>query len=146
MWILCQHSGFIILILITKPTYLNDFAASYTSLELARLLLSNESNIFSPIWENLKITSSILGCLKCCLTLLDPGFFYALEHRGGDKNIPPCKMPFWATNHAFFILNRNSTWFQLSLEVYNVSVCQNLKFCHFCRFLTLKNSKFQIFS
>ena len=64
---------------------------------------------------------------------------------GGWKD-PPCKMLFYAINHSFFMLNRNSIWFQLSLEVYNVSVGQNPKFLYFYRFLTLKNSKFQILS
>ena len=58
----------------------------------------------------------------------------------------PLKMLFYAINHDFFILNQNSTLFQLSLEVYNVSVAQNPKFFLFCQFLTLKNSEFQFLS
>ena len=38
------------------------------------------------------LDSSVLSLV--CLTLWDPGFFYALEHRGGDKNIPPLKCYF----------------------------------------------------
>ena len=44
------------------------------------------------------------------------------------------------------MLNPNSTLFQLSFEVYNVSVVQKLKFLGFRQFLTQKVSNFQIFS
>ena len=73
-------------------------------------------------------------------------FFTRLRTGGRLKIAPPCKMLFYAKNSTFFMLNRNSTWFQLSLEVYNVSVAQNPNFLLFCRFLTQKNSEFQFLS
>ena len=64
---------------------------------------------------------------------IGPGIFFLHLRPGGIKitHPPSCKMLFYAINHSFFMLNRNSIWFQLSLEIYNVSVGQNLKFWYF---------------
>ena len=46
----------------------------------------------------------------------------------------------------FFVLNLDSTWSQLSFEVYNMHIAQNLNFWISRQFLTPKISNFQILS
>ena len=49
-----------------------------------------------------------------------------------DANSLKCeKYPFFSGKSYFFYLNLNFTCSQLSFEVYNVFVAQNLKFCLF---------------
>ena len=98
------------------------------------------------IWSEEFIPSIGASTTLIHLTLWGPGYFLRAWGPGGGQKWPPLKMLFYAINHDFFMLNRNSTWFQLSLEVYNVSVAQNPKILLFCRFLALKNPKFQFLS
>ena len=95
--------------------------------------------------------SQVQNVRKHQILMINPigtGDFFTRLRTGGRLKIapPPCKMLFYAKNSTFFMLNRNSTWFQLSLEVYYVSVAQNPNFLLFCQFLTLKNSEFQFLS
>ena len=54
------------------------------------------------------------------------------------------KIQFFSMKSYFLLLNLNSTCSQLSFEVYNVSVAQNLKFCIFLGRKSQKFSKLQI--